>query len=104
MCDRLELDVWEIIEAAATKPFGLMKFTPGPGLGGRCIPVDPMHVSWWLKTLSCRARFIDLASEMRAARLPQFQTMDEIGGPAYDGAIRWAAAGGYADGRVHRSR
>ena len=64
MCDRLGLDVWEIIEAAATKPFGFMKFTPGPGLGGHCIPIDPLYLSWKLRALNYTARFIDLASEI----------------------------------------
>lgn len=49
MCDKLGLDVWEVIDAAATKPFGFMKFTPGPGLGGHCIPIDPLYLSWKLK-------------------------------------------------------
>lgn len=64
MCDRLDVDVWEVIDAAATKPFGFMKFTPGPGLGGHCIPVDPLYLSWKMKTLNYTARFIDLASEI----------------------------------------
>ncbi len=64
MCDRLKLDVWEVIDAAATKPFGFMKFTPGPGLGGHCIPIDPLYLSWKLKTLNYTARFIELASEI----------------------------------------
>jgi UDP-N-acetyl-D-glucosamine dehydrogenase len=64
MCDKLGLDAWEVIEAAATKPFGFMKFTPGPGLGGHCIPIDPLYLSWKLKTLNYNARFIDLASEI----------------------------------------
>ncbi len=64
MCDKLGLDVWEVIEAAATKPFGFMKFTPGPGLGGHCIPIDPLYLSWKLKTLKYTARFIDLATEI----------------------------------------
>jgi UDP-N-acetyl-D-glucosamine dehydrogenase len=64
MCDRLEIDVWEVIEAAATKPFGFMKFTPGPGLGGHCIPIDPLYLSWKLKALNYTARFIELASEI----------------------------------------
>ncbi len=67
MCDRLELDAWEVIEAAATKPFGFMKFTPGPGLGGHCIPIDPLYLSWKLKTLNYNARFINLASEINRA-------------------------------------
>lgn len=67
MCDKLGLDVWEVIEAAATKPFGFMKFTPGPGLGGHCIPIDPLYLSWKLKTLKYTARFIDLAAEINTS-------------------------------------
>ena len=67
ICDKLGLDAWEVIEAAATKPFGFMKFTPGPGLGGHCIPVDPLYLSWKLKTLNYNARFIELASEINTA-------------------------------------
>ena len=66
MCDKLGLDVWEVIDAAATKPFGFMRFTPGPGLGGHCIPIDPLYLSWKLKTLDYTARFIELASEINA--------------------------------------
>ncbi|MGQ9583967.1 MAG: nucleotide sugar dehydrogenase [Anaerolineae bacterium] len=67
MCDHLGLDVWEVIEAAATKPFGFMPFYPGPGLGGHCVPVDPQYLSWKLRTLNYNARFIQLASEINAA-------------------------------------
>ncbi len=66
MSDKLGLDVWEVIDAAASKPFGFMKFTPGPGLGGHCIPIDPLYLSWKLKTLNYNARFIELASEINA--------------------------------------
>jgi UDP-N-acetyl-D-glucosamine dehydrogenase len=66
MCDRLVIDVWEVIDAAATKPFGFMKFTPGPGLGGHCIPIDPLYLSWKLKALNYSARFIELASEINS--------------------------------------
>lgn len=66
MCDRLGVDVWEVINAAATKPFGFMKFTPGPGLGGHCIPIDPLYLSWKLKALNYTARFIELASEINS--------------------------------------
>ena len=66
MCDKLGLDVWEIIEAAATKPFGFMKFTPGPGIGGHCIPIDPLYLSWKLKSLKFTARFIELADEINS--------------------------------------
>lgn len=64
MCGRLGVDVWEVIEAASSKPFGFMPFKPGPGLGGHCIPIDPLYLSWKLKTLNYRARFIELASEI----------------------------------------
>jgi UDP-N-acetyl-D-glucosamine dehydrogenase len=67
MCDRLGLDAWEIIEAAATKPFGFMKFTPGPGIGGHCIPIDPLYLSWRLKSLKFTARFIELADEINSS-------------------------------------
>lgn len=67
MCDKLGLDAWEVIDAAATKPFGFMKFTPGPGLGGHCIPIDPLYLSWKLRTLNYTARFIELASEVNTS-------------------------------------
>ena len=66
MCDKLGLDPWEVIEAAATKPYGFMKFTPGPGVGGHCIPLDPFYLSWKLKTLNYNARFIQLAGEINS--------------------------------------
>jgi UDP-N-acetyl-D-glucosamine dehydrogenase len=71
MCDRLGIDVWEVIEAAATKPFGFMKFSPGPGLGGHCIPIDPLYLSWKLRALNYTARFIDLASEINTS-MPRY--------------------------------
>jgi UDP-N-acetyl-D-glucosamine dehydrogenase len=71
MCDRLGVDVWEVIDAAATKPFGFMKFTPGPGLGGHCIPIDPLYLSWKLRSLNYNARFIELASEINT-NMPRF--------------------------------
>ena len=67
MCRKLGLDAWEVIDAAATKPFGFMKFYPGPGLGGHCIPVDPIYLSWILKTLNYTARFIELAAEVNTS-------------------------------------
>jgi len=66
MCDKLDVDVWEVIDAASTKPFGFMTFYPGPGLGGHCIPIDPLYLSWKLKTLNYNARFIELASEVNS--------------------------------------
>jgi UDP-N-acetyl-D-glucosamine dehydrogenase len=71
MCNRLGLDVWEVIEAAATKPYGFMKFLPGPGLGGHCIPVDPTYLAWKMKSLNFPARFIDLATEING-RMPDY--------------------------------
>jgi UDP-N-acetyl-D-glucosamine dehydrogenase len=64
MCDRLGIDVWEVIDAAATKPFGFMAFYPGPGLGGHCLPIDPHYLAWKLRTLNFHSRFIELASEV----------------------------------------
>lgn len=66
MCDKLGINVWEVIDAAATKPYGFMKFTPGPGLGGHCIPIDPHYLSWKLRSLNYKARFIELASEINS--------------------------------------
>jgi UDP-N-acetyl-D-glucosamine dehydrogenase len=71
MCNYLGVDVWEVIDAAATKPFGFMKFLPGPGLGGHCIPIDPLYLSWKLRSLNYNARFIELASEINA-NMPRF--------------------------------
>lgn len=71
MCNRLGVDVWEVIDAAATKPFGFMKFTPGPGLGGHCIPIDPLYLSWKLKSLNYTARFIELASDVNT-NMPRY--------------------------------
>jgi UDP-N-acetyl-D-glucosamine dehydrogenase len=64
MSEKLGLDVWEVIDGAATKPFGFMRFYPGPGIGGHCIPLDPHYLSWKLKTLNYSARFIELASDI----------------------------------------
>ena len=64
ICEKLGVDVWEVIGAAASKPFGYMKFVPGPGLGGHCIPIDPHYLAWKLKSLDYKARFIELAGEI----------------------------------------
>ncbi|MEE2822588.1 MAG: nucleotide sugar dehydrogenase [Acidobacteriota bacterium] len=71
MCDKLGVSVWEVIESAATKPFGFMPFYPGPGLGGHCIPIDPLYLSWKLKMLNYNARFIELASEVNT-QMPEY--------------------------------
>ncbi|HEX9611780.1 MAG TPA: nucleotide sugar dehydrogenase [Gemmatimonadales bacterium] len=71
VCDKLGVDVWEVIEAAATKPFGFMKFTPGPGLGGHCIPIDPHYLAWKMRALNYKTRFIELAGEVNA-EMPEY--------------------------------
>jgi UDP-N-acetyl-D-glucosamine dehydrogenase len=71
MCDRMGIDVWEVIDAAATKPFGFMPFYPGPGLGGHCIPIDPFYLSWKSKESGIEARFIELAGYING-RMPEF--------------------------------
>ena len=71
ICDKLKLDTWEVIDAAATKPFGFMPFYPGPGLGGHCVPIDPHYLSWKLKALNFYARFIELAGEINI-KMPEF--------------------------------
>jgi UDP-N-acetyl-D-glucosamine dehydrogenase len=71
MCERLGVNVWEVIDAAATKPFGFMKFTPGPGLGGHCIPIDPLYLSWKMKEMNYSAKFIELASEINT-NMPRY--------------------------------
>ena len=92
ICDKLGLNAWEVIEAAATKPFGFMKFTPGPGLGGHCIPVDPQYLSWKLRTLNYTARFIELATEVNAA-MPAYwvrkaqDALNAVGKPIQDSRI-----------------
>src|SRR6185436_4310061 len=67
MCAKLNVDVWEVLDAAASKPYGYMAFTPGPGIGGHCIPVDPLYLSWKLKSLNYTARFIELADSVNSS-------------------------------------
>lgn len=67
MCNKLGLNVWEVIDAAASKPFGFMRFTPGPGLGGHCIPIDPLYLSWKLRAVKYTARFIEMADEVNSS-------------------------------------
>ncbi len=76
ICDRMDLDVWEIIDAAATKPFGFMPFYPGPGPGGHCIPIDPHYLSWKARTYQYHARFIELASEINNS-MPKY-VLDKV--------------------------
>src|ERR1700694_4277906 len=76
MCDRMRIDIWEVIEAAATKPFGFMPFYPGPGLGGHCIPIDPFYLSWKTRQAGIEARFIELAGYING-QMPHF-VVDKI--------------------------
>jgi UDP-N-acetyl-D-glucosamine dehydrogenase len=71
VCDLLGIDVWEVIDAAGTKPFGFMKFTPGPGLGGHCIPIDPLYLAWKMRALNYKTRLIDVAGEVNS-EMPRF--------------------------------
>jgi UDP-N-acetyl-D-glucosamine dehydrogenase len=71
VCDKLGVNVWEVIDAASTKPFGFMKFLPGPGLGGHCIPIDPHYLAWKMRGLNYKTRFIDLAGELNT-EMPLF--------------------------------
>ena len=84
ICNLLELDVWEIIEAASTKPFGFMPFYPGPGLGGHCIPIDPGYLAWRMRSLKYKTRFIELATEVNS-KMPEWvvtrvmEMLNEVG-------------------------
>lgn len=84
LCHRMDIDIWEVIHAAATKPFGYMPFYPGPGIGGHCIPVDPLYLSWKAKLFNFRTRFIELADEINS-KMPEyvvyrlFETLNEVG-------------------------
>ncbi|MFP4322508.1 MAG: nucleotide sugar dehydrogenase [Anaerolineales bacterium] len=93
MCDKLGVNVWEVIDAAASKPFGFMPFYPGPGLGGHCIPIDPHYLSWKLKTLNYTARFIELASEVNTS-MPYY-VLDKVTDALNDSAkaVRGAKIG-----------
>jgi UDP-N-acetyl-D-glucosamine dehydrogenase len=77
MCDRMNIDVWEVVEAAKTKPFGFMAFYPGPGLGGHCIPIDPFYLSWKAKQSGFDPRFIELAGHINAG-MPHY-VVDKVG-------------------------
>jgi UDP-N-acetyl-D-glucosamine dehydrogenase len=89
MCDRMGINVWEVIDAAATKPFGFMPFYPGPGLGGHCIPIDPFYLSWKTKQAGIEARFIELAGYING-QMPHF-VVDKVQNALND--IRKAAQG-----------
>ena len=84
VCELLGVDVWDVIEAAATKPFGFMKFSPGPGLGGHCIPLDPHYLAWKMKTLQYRTRMIEVASEINSD-MPQYVARKAADALNYEG-------------------
>lgn len=92
LCDRMNIDVWEVIEAAKTKPFGFMPFYPGPGVGGHCIPVDPYYLSWKAREFDFYTKFIELAAEVNSG-MPYFtvekitQALNEIGKPLQNARI-----------------
>jgi UDP-N-acetyl-D-glucosamine dehydrogenase len=98
MCDRMGIDVWEVIDAASTKPFGFMPFYPGPGLGGHCIPIDPFYLSWKSKQAGIEARFIELAGYING-QMPHFvvdkiqQALNEHSKPVKGSHIRSRIAG-----------
>jgi UDP-N-acetyl-D-glucosamine dehydrogenase len=71
LCDRMDIDVWEVVEAASTKPYGFMRFEPGPGMGGHCLPVDPFYLAWRAREFGCATDFIELAGEVNQA-MPRF--------------------------------
>jgi UDP-N-acetyl-D-glucosamine dehydrogenase len=71
LCDRMQIDVWEVVDAAATKPYGFMRFEPGPGMGGHCLPVDPFYLAWRAREFDTRTEFIELAGEVNQA-MPYF--------------------------------
>jgi UDP-N-acetyl-D-glucosamine dehydrogenase len=92
MCGRMGIDVWEVIDAAATKPFGFMPFYPGPGLGGHCIPIDPFYLSWKTKQAGIEARFIELAGYING-QMPQYvadrvmQALNDAGKPVWGSRV-----------------
>jgi UDP-N-acetyl-D-glucosamine dehydrogenase len=92
ICDKLGVNVWEVIDAAATKPFGFMKFTPGPGLGGHCIPLDPHYLAWKMRTLAYKTRMIELAGEINT-EMPLFwvtkvqDALNQVGKPVHGSRI-----------------
>ena len=71
LCDRMGIDVWEVVDAAATKPFGFMRFKPGPGLGGHCLPLDPFYLSWKAREVDFHTEFIELAGKVNQ-NMPYF--------------------------------
>ncbi|MDX2085527.1 MAG: nucleotide sugar dehydrogenase [Candidatus Melainabacteria bacterium] len=92
LCDKMNLNVWEVVDAAATKPFGMMRFTPGPGVGGHCIPIDPFYLTWKAREYNFHTRFIELAGEINS-HMPQFvrekilRALGKRGKPLYGSSI-----------------
>ena len=97
MCDGMGINVWEVIDAAATKPFGFMPFYPGPGLGGHCIPIDPFYLSWKTKQSGIEARFIELAGYING-NMPHF-VVDKV-----QNALNNHGKAGEGIARAHRRR
>jgi hypothetical protein len=108
MCDRLGIDVWEVVRAAATKPFGFMPFFPGPGLGGHCIPIDPFYLSWKARQTGFEPRFIELAGQINGANRPPRTTSGQRGSsseaPVAHGVAARAAGGGTPRTELHDRR
>ena len=71
LCDRMGIDIWEVVDAAATKPYGFMRFDPGPGMGGHCLPVDPFYLAWKAREFDMPTEFVELAGEVNQ-RMPYF--------------------------------
>ena len=80
LCDRMGIDIWEVVDAAATKPYGFMRFEPGPGMGGHCLPVDPFYLAWRAREFDLPTEFIELAGEVNQ-RMPYF-CVEKIGARA----------------------
>jgi len=93
LCDRMDIDIWEVIDAASTKPFGFMRFEPGPGMGGHCLPVDPFYLTWRAREYDFATEFIELAGKVNQ-RMPYFcverieRESDGFAWPQRDG-LKW---------------
>ena len=102
LCDRMGIDVWEVVDAAATKPFGFMSFKPGPGLGGHCIPLDPYYLSWKAREFDFNTRFVELAGEINN-NMPYF-CRSVISQALNHGARQGAVAGRRSSSSASRTR
>ena len=92
LCDRMDIDIWEVIDAASTKPFGFMRFDPGPGMGGHCLPVDPFYLAWKAREYDFYTEFIELAGKINQ-NMPYFcvekieRTLNDVSKPVRDSRI-----------------